>query len=88
MSAKNTQKKSRTDWKKMRTLDDKAIDFSDVPALDKNFFRNAELRLPQNKSTITIRLDHDVLAWLKSKGKGYQTRVNAILRMFMQAQKG
>lgn len=66
---------------------DKDIDFSEIPELDKSFFRKAELRLPQNKSTITIRLDQDVLNWLKSKGRGYQTRINAILKMFMEAQK-
>lgn len=87
MSAKNTKKRSKTDLKKLKSMKDKNIDFTDVPELDKSFFKNAELRLPQSKSTITIRLDHDVLKWLKSKGKGYQTRINAILRMFMDAQK-
>lgn len=87
MSAKNTKKKSKTNWKKLKSLKDKDIDFTDVPELDNAFFRNAELRLPQSKSTITIRLDHDVLTWLKAKGKGYQTRINAILRMFMEAQR-
>ncbi len=87
MSVKNTKKKSKTDWKRLKQTKDKEIDLSDIPELGNSFFKKATLRLPEAKSTITIRLDKDVLTWLKSRGKGYQTRINAILRMFMEAQK-
>ncbi|MBI2339009.1 MAG: BrnA antitoxin family protein [Deltaproteobacteria bacterium] len=53
-----------------------------------NFFRNAIIRLPEPKSSITIRLDPDILKWLKSHGPRYQTRINAILRTYMEAKKG
>jgi uncharacterized protein (DUF4415 family) len=65
-------------------LTDEEIDTSDIPPLDNDFFANAELRLPQAKQTITIRLDKDVLEWYKTQGKGYQTRINAILRSYME----
>lgn len=42
------------------------------------------LHLP-TKQTITIRIDEDILEWLRAQGKGYQTRINAILRLYMQA---
>jgi uncharacterized protein (DUF4415 family) len=39
---------------------------------------------PKEKKTITIRLDSDVIDWLKLQGKGYQTRINAVLRAYMK----
>lgn len=71
---------------------DESIDFSDIPPLTESFWANAqktdELFRPR-KRQITIRIDADVLAWLKSGGKGYQSRLNDILRhvMLEQAQK-
>lgn len=44
--------------------------------------------MPQVKETMTIRLDADVLEWFRRQGKGYQTRINAILRSYMHAQGG
>jgi uncharacterized protein (DUF4415 family) len=61
------------------------IDYSDIPPLDDEFWRRA-VRNPfyrPVKSQLTVRLDNDVLAWLKAKGRGYQTRINAILRRAM-----
>ena len=76
---------SKTDWARLAQQDDKDIDTSDVPELDEDFFRHAELRVPA-KQTVTIRLDADVLAWFKAQGAGYQTRINQLLRQYMQAQ--
>jgi len=76
---------SKTDWARLAQQDDKDIDTSDVPELDEDFFRQAELRVPA-KQTVTIRLDADVLAWFKAQGAGYQTRINQLLRQYMQAQ--
>lgn len=78
-------KSSRTDWSRLALQDDKDIDTSDIPELDQDFFRQAELRVPA-KQTVTIRLDSDVLAWFKEQGSGYQTRINQLLRQYMQAQ--
>jgi len=63
-------------------------DTYDVPPLDEEFWENVELRMPQRKVPITIRLDPDVLAWFRSLGKGYQTRINAVLRTYMEARQG
>ena len=71
---------------KIASIRDEDIDYSDIPELDENFWANAELKMPENKSRITIRIDSDVLTWLKSQGTGYQTRMNAILRTYMEAQ--
>lgn len=69
-----------------RRLDAMPIDYSDIPELDEAFFKNA-VEWPPAKTQLTIRLDADVLAWLKSHGRGYQTRINRILRVAMESQK-
>jgi uncharacterized protein (DUF4415 family) len=69
----------------LRALPDSAIDYSDIPPLTDEFWKNA-MRNPfykPTKTSTTVRLDSDVLLWLKSKGKGYQTRINALLREAM-----
>jgi uncharacterized protein (DUF4415 family) len=68
-------------------LSDRDIDYSDIPELDKDFFKSATLVLPEPKTTMTIRLDQQVLEWFKAKGPGYQTRINALLRAYMEAHK-
>jgi uncharacterized protein (DUF4415 family) len=66
-------------------MPDNKIDYSDIPPLTDKFWKNA-VRNPFYKPTkqvTTVRVDSDVLLWLKSQGKGYQTRINAILRNAM-----
>jgi uncharacterized protein (DUF4415 family) len=71
-----------SELKALATMTDKDIDYSDIPELSDYFFLNAvqnPFYKPTKKST-TIRVDQDVLQWLKADGKGYQTRINSILR--------
>jgi uncharacterized protein (DUF4415 family) len=77
---KNT---SRTDWQRLKNMKDNDIDTSDIPELDDEFFKNAVLRVP-GKQPITIRLDKDVLEWFKAQGQGYQSRINQLLRRYME----
>ena len=76
---------SMTDWDRLEAMKDEDIDTSDIPPLDESFFANAELRMPKTKKTITMRVDPEVLEWFRAQGKGYQTRMNAVLRMYMEA---
>ena len=85
MKRKGTGSISRDRWQRVRRLRDKDIDLSDVPELRENFFTHATLRLPERKKSLTIRLDPDVLDWFRRQGKGYQTRINAVLRMYVEA---
>ena len=64
------------------------IDTTDIPVMSDEQWRTATRRdlYRPVKQQITARVDADVLEWLKSKGKGYQTRVNAILRREMLAE--
>ncbi|MCY4505456.1 MAG: BrnA antitoxin family protein [Acidobacteria bacterium] len=74
-----------SDLKRVDALRDQDIDYSDIPKLDADFFRQARVVVPPGKQQLTIRLDTDVLAWLKARGKGYQSRINAILRAYYEA---
>lgn len=64
-------------------MPDSAIDYSDIPPLDDEFFRTAKLLMPRPKKPVAVRIDADVLDWLKRQGRGYQSRINAILRAYM-----
>ncbi|MGA9642111.1 MAG: BrnA antitoxin family protein [Terriglobales bacterium] len=85
-SASTNHKNGATNFKRLRALRDADIDFSDIPKLGKSFWKSARLVLPEPKDRLTIRVDHDVVEWLKKHGPGYQTRINAILRSYMEAQ--
>ncbi len=69
-----------------RRLDATPIDYSDIPPLGDEFFTKATSAWPPTKHQLTIRLDADVLNWLKANGRGYQTRINRILRAAMESQ--
>lgn len=69
----------------LRDMPDSEIDYSDIPPLDEKFWKNA-IRNPfykPTKTSTTVRIDSDVLHWLRAQGKGYQSRINAILRREM-----
>ena len=75
----------KAELKALAERPDSEIDYSDIPPLDESFWKNA-VRNPfykPTKTATTVRVDSDVLAWLKSQGRGYQTRINAILREAM-----
>lgn len=64
---------------------DSSIDYSDIPRLPERFWKDA-VRNPfyrPVKRQVTVRLDSDVIAWLRRQGKGYQTRLNHLLRSAM-----
>jgi len=68
-------------------IQDNEIDYSDIPELDDTFWDNANILYPENKKPITLRLDSEVLDWFRSTDKGYQTRINAILKSYLKAHK-
>jgi uncharacterized protein (DUF4415 family) len=62
---------------------------ADAPvfSLEPNFWENARVVVPPGKSSIHLRVDTDVLEWFRAQGRGHLTRMNAVLRSFMEAQK-
>jgi uncharacterized protein (DUF4415 family) len=90
-TAKRAGNKRRpaTDWPRLRRLSAsdirKGIDADpDTRATDSNFWKTAKLVLSTPKEIVTMRLDADLLRWYRRE-PGYQTRINAILRAYMQA---
>lgn len=84
MSAK--KRSITSNLKKLDNLSDSDIDYSDIPELDESFFTKKTVTLPHKKDSITLRIDHDVLEFYKQQGKGYQTLINTILKMYAYAQ--
>lgn len=70
------------------TVRDEDIDFSDIPELDEDFWKRAELVEPDRTDQITIRVKRSVLAYFKASGRGYQTRMNRVLESYVRHRMG
>jgi uncharacterized protein (DUF4415 family) len=79
-----SKKSIKSDLARLDRMKDSDIDYSDIPPLGDDFFKKATVAWPPAKQQLTIRLDADVLNWLKANGRGYQTRINRILRAAME----
>ncbi|MFT5284827.1 MAG: hypothetical protein ACI8TQ_000986 [Planctomycetota bacterium] len=82
------KKSIKSNLKKLDATKDKDIDYSDIPEFDADFLRNIPTRVSPGKKSIALRLDVDILDWMKAQGKGYQSRINAILRAYYETHKG
>ena len=97
MSERHTKKPFRTgdvpvsgraDLARLRRMSEEEIaatspeDLIDLPS---DFWDDAEVVWPQPKEAISLRVDQDVLKWFRSGGPRYQTRMNAVLRSYVQA---
>jgi uncharacterized protein (DUF4415 family) len=88
MRKRSTSKKSQTDWKRIDAMKDEDIDLSDNPEATPEMFARAVVRrnfkvIPRKKQ-LTLRIDSDVVDWYKLQGRGYQTRINSLLRAYMK----
>lgn len=91
--------KGRTDWERLRREEAAGIEPEHDPEIDDvewdwsqarfmpGIFAGVELPEPVTKTAVSLRIDPDVLDFFKSGGKGYQTRMNAVLRAYMEAVK-
>ena len=60
---------------------------SDAESLGADFWDSAHVVMPGGKTSVHLRLDTDVVVWFKAKGKGHLTRMNAVLKAYVEAQK-
>jgi len=75
--------------KRQRGSDDSDIDFGEIPSLTGEQLANlVKLRETNRKVPVSVRLDAQVVEWLKSKGQGHLTRINDILTKLMEAERG
>lgn len=90
--ASTSRKSSRTDVKRLKSMKDSEIVIDrDAPAWTPEMFARAVVRkglkpVPR-KSLLSLRIDADVLEWFRAQGRGYQSRMNALLRAYMKAHK-
>ena len=89
MKKKHISHKFQTDWDRVDKLRDQDIDFHDNPEMTPEMFAKAVLRKGLKpvvrKTQVTLRIDEDVLTWFKKQGKGYQTRINSLLKAYKEA---
>jgi uncharacterized protein (DUF4415 family) len=89
MKKKSISKKLGGDPKRLSEMTDEDIDTSDIPEITPEQFARAivrkGLRSPEPKAQITIRVDREVLDWFRAQGRGYYTRINTLLRAYMEA---
>ena len=85
---KGTKKYSLDELREMRERGE-TESRADAPTLSLNaeFWDNARVVMPPGKSSIHLRVDSDVLDWFREQGRGHLTRMNAVLRSFMEAHK-
>ena len=70
--------------KKLDAQRDEDIDYSEIPEFSDEFLRKTPMEFSPGKTAISLRMDDDLLEWLRSQGKGYQTRINAIVRAYYE----
>ena len=91
-SRDNLPKDTRTDWARVDALTDEEIEAAaladpDAPPMDvdaPDFWEEVVIVIP-SKKLVCLRIDQNILDWFREQGKGYQTRMNAVLRAYMEA---
>ena len=90
MKKRSSSRTSKTDWTRIRAMRDRDIKRpaehpeADLKHIVRGIVRQG-LRPVSSKTSISLRVDADVLQWFKAQGPGYQTRINAVLRAFKDA---
>ena len=89
-TGKTSKRNPSTDWSALRRMSDTDIHAGieadpEAHATDEEFWKTAKVVIPQPKQIVTMRLDADLLEWFRREN-GYQTRINAILRAYKNAQ--
>lgn len=89
-----TRRTGKTDWKRVDALTDAEIeravrsDPDAAPIVDKKWFKTAKVVMPEaepRKELLTLRVDRKVVDWFRAQGARYQTRMNAVLRAYVEA---
>ncbi|MFZ0305052.1 MAG: BrnA antitoxin family protein [Terracidiphilus sp.] len=70
-----------------RGLDKTHPDAPEADSLGEDFWKSARVVMPAGKTSVHLRLDRDVVEWFRARGKGHLTRMNAVLRAYVDAQK-
>ena len=91
LKAMRERGEDRTDWARVDAMTEMQLEmaiasdpaWADIP---RDWYKHAKPYYPRaHKKQVTLRIDPDILAWFKRQGRGYQTRINAALRAFVEA---
>jgi len=88
---KAKRRRDKTDWTRVDAMRDREIeaaiksDPDAAPLLDTNWFKQAVVVMPERKVPVSLRIDREVVEWFKAHGSRYQSRMNAVLKAYMQA---
>ena len=82
--------RAKSDWRRVAAMSESEITRAarsdpDAQPTNLEFWKDARLVMPEGKKPVTLRLDRDVLEWFKTQGRRYQSRMNAVLRLYMEA---
>jgi uncharacterized protein (DUF4415 family) len=91
MTKKHTLTKSQTDWARLDAMTDEEIDYTDIPPITPEMWANGVVRrnlkpIPK-KTSLSLKIDMDVKEFFKSEGRGYQAKINQLLRAYMEKAK-
>lgn len=86
---RNDLPSGKTNWEKLRSMHEEEIEEEakadkENPLWTKKMLSSATLHMPQKKVSVHMYMDQDVVAWFKLKGKGYQSRINSVLKSYVQ----
>ncbi len=87
LQRKNVLRPGEKTAKELEKMADSAIDYTDSPELNEDFWKYAKLFRPAHKKMVSLRLDEEILEWFKAQGAGYQSSINAVLRAYVEAHK-
>lgn len=89
MSEENTLKESQTDWARIDAMTDEEIDLSDIPEITEEMWAKGVWRKGLKPTSITsqetLAVDRDIIEFFKAQGQNYQTKINQLLRAYMEA---
>lgn len=71
---------SKTRLSEIESLSEDAIDTSEIPELDEDFWENADMIIPEN----FLQIEPEIIEWFKEQGQNYHTRINTVLRQYME----
>jgi len=76
------KRSGKTDWERLKTLNDNTIDYSDIPETDLDFWEDAEIIFPHKKVEIKLEIDEDIAIWIKQFGTQSSNAINNLLRSY------
>lgn len=85
MSKKSTSTQYGTDWERLKNMKDEDIDFSDIPPITPEMFKNGIVR--RGRKSLSEKedspIDRDIIEFVKKQGRGYQDKINQLLRDYI-----